>query len=318
MVKEKTKLNPRSYLTILPWMVEELGLENTDLLIYAIIYGFCQDGESDYHGGLEFLMKWTNKTDRAIRNSLNSLVERGLLKKKIVGYNKATYTAIFSEDAEESSADMRKKVPHDAEKSSAHMRKKVPHDAEKSSANNKYNNKYRYSKENKDEKITPIKHKEDKTSTMDNQWTTNGQPMDGIGEDRIGKVSLERESPLTFQTVLDLYHDICVSYPKLRKLSTARQKRINARINNFTLDDFRLLFEKAEASDFLKGKNDRGWSANFDWMTNENNMLKVLEGNYDNKSSPKNKQSNQFNNFPQRDNVDFDELERKMTGGTRC
>ena len=143
--------------------------------------------------------------------------------------------------------------------------------------------------------------------------------MDGIGEDRIGKVSLgkvslERESLLTFQTVLDLYHQICVSYPKLRKPSTARQKRINARINSFTLDDFRLLFEKAEASDFMKGKNDRGWSANFDWMMNENNMLKVLEGNYDNKSSPKNKQSNQFNNFSQRDQ-DLSELERKMLGG---
>lgn len=164
-----------------------------------------------------------------------------------------------------------------------------------------------------------IEDKTEETDTMDNQWTTNGQPMDGIGEDRIGKVSLgkvslERESLLTFQTVLDLYHQICVSYPKLRKPSTARQKRINARINSFTLDDFRLLFEKAEASDFMKGKNDRGWSANFDWMMNENNMLKVLEGNYDNKSSPKNKQSNQFNNFSQRDQ-DLSELEKKMLGG---
>lgn len=161
---------------------------------------------------------------------------------------------------------------------------------------------------------------DDETGTMDNQWTTNGQPMDGIGEDRIdkfslGKVSLEKESHLTFQTVLDLYHQICVSYPKLRKPSTARQKRINDRIKNFSFDDFKLLFEKAEASDFMKGINDKGWSANFDWMMNENNMLKVLEGNYDNRSSGNNKPSNQFNNFSQREGTDYDALLNKMCGG---
>lgn len=158
----------------------------------------------------------------------------------------------------------------------------------------------------------------DETDTMDNQWTTNGQPMDGIGKDRIdkfslGKVSLENICPITYQSVLDLYQEICVSYPKLRKPSTARQSKINARIKNFTLDDFRLLFEKAEASDFMKGNNKEGWSATFDWMMNENNMLKVLEGNYDNRSSGDSKGKNQFNNFNQRDNVDYDELlKRKL------
>jgi len=36
----------------------------------------------------------------------------------------------------------------------------------------------------------------------------------------------------------------------------------------------------AEASGFLKGQNSRGWQANFDWLINESNMVKVLEGNY--------------------------------------
>jgi hypothetical protein len=40
------------------------------------------------------------------------------------------------------------------------------------------------------------------------------------------------------------------------------------------------MFEKAEASSFLKGKNERGWSATFDWLINEANMAKVLEDNY--------------------------------------
>ena len=37
----------------------------------------------------------------------------------------------------------------------------------------------------------------------------------------------------------------------------------------YTLDDFQTLFEKAEASDFLKGKNKRNWSATFDWLVSD-------------------------------------------------
>ena len=49
----------------------------------------------------------------------------------------------------------------------------------------------------------------------------------------------------------------------------------------YTLNDFQTLFEKAEASDFLKGKNKRNWSATFDWLVSDSNMAKVLDGNYD-------------------------------------
>ena len=156
---------------------------------------------------------------------------------------------------------------------------------------------------------------EDKQDTIDAQWTTNGQPMDGIGEVSIGKVSLVQVNninmSITYQSVIDLYHQICKSYPHLRKPSTSRQNRINARLKNYCFDDFKLLFEKAEASEFLRGNNDRKWSATFDWLMNENNMLKVLEGNYDNKSSESKKAANQFNNFSQRDQ-DLKSIEQAM------
>lgn len=72
--------------------------------------------------------------------------------------------------------------------------------------------------------------------------------------------------------------------PSLRTLSEARKKSIRARLKTYTLEDFRDLFEKAEASDFLKGKNNRDWSATFDWLIKDSNMIKVLDGNYDNKA----------------------------------
>ena len=77
-----------------------------------------------------------------------------------------------------------------------------------------------------------------------------------------------------------LFHEICVSYPKVRSLSEARKKAIKARLKTYSMDDFRTVFENAENSSFLKGKNDRNWQANFDWLIADKNMAKVLEGNY--------------------------------------
>lgn len=83
-------------------------------------------------------------------------------------------------------------------------------------------------------------------------------------------------------TIRELYNSVCGSYPRLVKMSESRKKAIKARINTgYTVDDFKTLFEKAEASDFLKGKNNRNWRATFDWLICDRNMAKVLDGNYD-------------------------------------
>lgn len=89
-----------------------------------------------------------------------------------------------------------------------------------------------------------------------------------------------KKESVTCKQVVALYHEICISFPQIRSISAARQKAIKARLNTYTLDDFRKAFENAEASSFLKGRNDRNWTATFDWLIKDNNMAKVLEGNY--------------------------------------
>lgn len=79
--------------------------------------------------------------------------------------------------------------------------------------------------------------------------------------------------------ITELYHSICVSFPTLRAVSESRRKAILARLNTYTIDDFRTVFQNAESSSFLKGA-DGGWKATFDWMVKEANFIKVLEGNY--------------------------------------
>lgn len=87
------------------------------------------------------------------------------------------------------------------------------------------------------------------------------------------------------QEIVDLFNSICVSFPSVRSLSEARKKAIKARLNVYTVEQFKTMFEMAEASPFLKGQNSRNWQANFDWLIKDGNFAKVLDGNYSDKKT---------------------------------
>lgn len=91
---------------------------------------------------------------------------------------------------------------------------------------------------------------------------------------------------IDYQQIADMYNATCVSFPRLTKLSEKRKKAIKARLNTYTVEDFKRLFEMAESSSFLKGANNRNWSATFDWLIADGNMAKVLDGNYQDKQKP--------------------------------
>lgn len=92
----------------------------------------------------------------------------------------------------------------------------------------------------------------------------------------------------TNQLIVDMYNATCVSFPKVTKLSDRRKKAIKARFNQgYSIQDFKRLFEMAEGSSFLKGGNNRSWSASFDWLITDANMIKVLDGNYQDRQKEK-------------------------------
>ena len=126
-------------------------------------------------------------------------------------------------------------------------------------------------------------------------------------QDRLGKVSIvedsieeyrvedfqeedppddERPAPpptyAPYEQIKNLYNETCKSLSKCTAMSEARKKCIKARLSSgYTVDHFKILFEKAEASSFMKGANSRNWRATFDWLIKDSNMAKVLDGNYD-------------------------------------
>lgn len=118
-------------------------------------------------------------------------------------------------------------------------------------------------------------------ASRDSHGTVTQCHATDIEEER--EEEIERDK-IDYKGIVATFNAVCVSFPSVRALSDARKKAIKARLNNYSVEDFKTLFEKAEASSFLKGKNSSNWSATFDWLIKDSNMAKVLDGNYDDRA----------------------------------
>lgn len=58
MPERKSKVLDDTYIVIQSWMVKELGLKDKELLVYALIYGFSQDGETWFTGSMQYIGDW--------------------------------------------------------------------------------------------------------------------------------------------------------------------------------------------------------------------------------------------------------------------
>ena len=103
------------------------------------------------------------------------------------------------------------------------------------------------------------------------------------------ELEIEKDtSSVNYISIIDLYHEKCPSLPTVRKVSDARKKQIRARLRKYSIEEITEAFERAEASDFLKGDNKNNWTADFDWIMNDANLAKILDGKYENKAKPAN------------------------------
>jgi hypothetical protein len=83
------------------------------------------------------------------------------------------------------------------------------------------------------------------------------------------------------QIVIDQFNTICKDLPKVEKLTEARKSAICARIKEHTIEVVAQVFNITAESNYLNGRV-KNWNANFDWVMNPNNFVKILEGNYKN------------------------------------
>lgn len=91
-----------------------------------------------------------------------------------------------------------------------------------------------------------------------------------------------------FQKYLKLWNTLS-DVPVAEKLNEQRTELIKEFEKLHTFEDFEKLIEIVKESDFLRGKNNFGFQATFDWVLVDKNYQKCIEGNYKNKASKNDK-----------------------------
>ena len=70
------------YILILAPMVTELKLNGNNLIIFALIYGFCKDGAHKFNGSIDYICRWTNLSRPTVISTLKTLTECGYINKE--------------------------------------------------------------------------------------------------------------------------------------------------------------------------------------------------------------------------------------------
>jgi len=71
-----------NYYTVYGWMINRLKLKGTTLQLYAVIYGFSENGENECSGSLAYLAETTGCTKQTVLNALNKLEKLGYILKR--------------------------------------------------------------------------------------------------------------------------------------------------------------------------------------------------------------------------------------------
>lgn len=87
---------------------------------------------------------------------------------------------------------------------------------------------------------------------------------------------------IDYEAIVQIFNSVCVNLPKVSKLSEKRKSALKNRISESSLEALGDVFRKVSESRFLNGENKSGWKADFDWILNPANYLKISEDNYKN------------------------------------
>lgn len=69
--------------------------------------------------------------------------------------------------------------------------------------------------------------------------------------------------------------------PKVRRLTDERKRKLATRLRATTFDDWTEAIQAIDRNPWLRGENDRGWRADFDFILQPKSFTKLIEGSYD-------------------------------------
>ncbi|QUH28244.1 helix-turn-helix domain-containing protein [Vallitalea guaymasensis] len=148
-------------------------------------------------------------------------------------------------------------------------------------------------------------------NTVSNIYSKTNEPNKSLSNEK---------KKIPYQQIVDKYNEICVSLPKVQKLTDKRKKFIrvlyNSNFINKDIERIYQIFELAEKSDFLSGRNGKWLACNFDWLIKSDNPVKILEGTYANRAKPQSKQKKKpvsgFINYEQTDGKQYEIFQKKL------
>jgi hypothetical protein len=254
-------------------MRTELGLSGNELMAYAVVYGFSQDGESRFTGSRQYIADWCGCTTRSVQTVLNNLTDRGLLTKYEYTANNikhCEYVANFTSS---------EKISPPSEKFSP--------PSEKISLNNI------------DNTITDTKEYciiEDNTDIPQTDYESHSYSKDDLRNDFLGSVKKKKKRPKS-KSLYDKCVDEIMRYTKNAVLQSALNEYLPIR---FAMKDkpiyglnqwIGLLNKLSEVSDesvldssvekrlaIVKTSTERGWASFFPLNSTNKDVFSEGEG----------------------------------------
>lgn len=165
----------------------------------------------------------------------------------------------------------------------------------------------RWDKENEDTPVTPENPNAMQTECIDDASAMQMHSKCNAEKRREDKENIENNLLVTpsapsvdLDALKELFNRLLVEnnsiIAPIRAITGLRKTHTLARIREHGKETFLLMMKKAVASDFLNGKSDRGWVADFNWMIKPSNFIKIIEGNYDNRQNNGNRNNSVRNN----------------------
>lgn len=92
----------------------------------------------------------------------------------------------------------------------------------------------------------------------------------------------DKELKIDTSIIIDKWNSLILA--RVINIKGNRLKILNARLKEYGETEVLRALDNISLSSFLKGQNSKGWIITFDWFINPNNFIKVLEGNYTDKT----------------------------------
>lgn len=243
-------MRDENYYVVSGWMVNQLKLSGTELIVFAIIYGFTQNPDLWYDGSLSYMSESAGASKSTVQRALKSLESAGLITKAYTQFQNVTFAKY--------------KASVSFEGGMVKMNRGYSQNDQGGMVKMTTNNK-------SIDNATKVAYR-DINTPLDTEVSIPPASDEGSGRDSV-----------PYQKIVDAYNTTCTSLPKCTALSEKRRKAMAACWKEFgekVYDAFRAAAE----SDFLSGRSGVWSGCGFDWLTRVNNMLKVIEGTYANKN----------------------------------